>query len=160
MSPLWGSRRHEERNEGEEHGEDEAAGRGHRREEPTERSRLLPRGLSIQPLERPGTAKLHHPLPNNKPGLVDCAARIDLRQSAGYEQPRLRLLRFLLHHPDHGQLVDCPDIFLHPLEAHDHMGCGPLRLPSSKLVHHRRRAPPPRRGGMGGYCLRRMGDGD
>ncbi|EEQ86430.1 hypothetical protein RJZ56_004874 [Blastomyces dermatitidis] len=49
MSPLWGLRTREEHSEGEEHGEDEGAGRGHRREEPTERSRLLPRGGYLDP---------------------------------------------------------------------------------------------------------------
>ncbi|OJD15183.1 hypothetical protein AJ78_04546 [Emergomyces pasteurianus Ep9510] len=49
MSPLWGSRGHEEPTTEEEHGENEGTRRGRGRDEPTERSRLLPRGGYLDP---------------------------------------------------------------------------------------------------------------
>ncbi|OAX81959.1 hypothetical protein ACJ72_03688 [Emergomyces africanus] len=49
MSPLWGSRTHEEPDTEGEHGENEGTARGRRRDEPTERSRLLPREGYLDP---------------------------------------------------------------------------------------------------------------
>lgn len=49
MSPLWGSRPHGEPDTEEEHGENEATERGRRIDEPTERSRLLPRREYLDP---------------------------------------------------------------------------------------------------------------
>lgn len=49
MSPLWGSRPHGEPDTEEDHGENEATERGRRIDEPTERSRLLPRREYLDP---------------------------------------------------------------------------------------------------------------
>ncbi|EEH11183.1 integral membrane protein [Histoplasma capsulatum G186AR] len=55
MSPLWGSRNHEEPGAEEEHGENEATERRQRRGEPTERTRLLPQGVYLDP-DDPGVS--------------------------------------------------------------------------------------------------------